>query len=264
MGIAEQNMMTVAAGLAASDKVVFASSFAIFATGRAFEQIRNSIAYPALNVKVCATHAGISVGEDGGSHQAIEDIAIMRALPNMKVVVPADGPSTARAVFSIYQESGPFYLRLGRSKVPSIYPDDLDFTVGKAITLRSGGDVGILACGLMVHEALKAADMLAQKGLEATVLDVHTIKPLDEETILQVARNTGCLVTAEEHNVIGGLGGAVAELISAKFPVPLERVGVLDRFGQSGPPQELLELYGLTARVIANKAESVKTRISQK
>lgn len=256
MGIAEQNMMTVAAGLAASGKVVFASSFAIFAVGRAFEQVRNSIAYGQMNVKVCATHAGVTVGEDGGSHQSVEDIAIMRAIPNMKVVVPADGPSTALAVNAIYHEPGPFYLRLGRSKVPTIYSDKTDFRIGQAIKLRDGKDVGILACGIMVAEALQAATVLAEAGIEAAVLDVHTIKPLDREAVLQVARETGCLVTAEEHSVVGGLGGAVAELVSSEFPVPVEKVGIPDVFGQSGKPSELLEFYGLNSGRIVELARN--------
>jgi len=255
MGIAEQNMMAVAAGLAASNKVVFASTFAIFATGRAFEQIRNSVAYARLNVKICATHAGITVGEDGSSHQSIEDMALMRVIPYMKVIVPADGTSTARAVRAIYHEPGPCYLRLGRSQVPVIYGNDLNFELGKAIKLREGKDVGILACGIMVQESLEAATMLAEMGIEAAVLDVHTIKPLDREAILEVARRTGCLVTAEEHTVLGGLGGAVSELITSECPVPVVKVGIRDEFGQSGSPRELLEAYGLTAAEIARAAQ---------
>lgn len=255
MGIAEQNMMAVAAGLAASNKVVFASSFAIFATGRAYEQIRNSVAYSRLNVKVCASHAGITVGEDGASHQSVEDIALMRVIPNMKVIVPADGTSTALAVRAIYHEPGPCYLRLGRSKVPLIYDDNQEFKIGKAIKLRQGQDVGILACGIMVQESLRAASMLAEMGIEATVLDVHTIKPLDRDAILEVARLTGCLVTVEEHSVIGGLGGAVSELITSEYPVPVEKVGIRDVFGQSGSPRELLAFYGLTAEKIVGAAQ---------
>lgn len=255
MGIAEQNMMAVAAGLAASNKVVFASTFAIFATGRAFEQVRNSIAYAQLNVKICASHAGITVGEDGSSHQSVEDITLMRVIPNMKVIVPADGISTARAVRAVYHEPGPCYLRLGRSKVPAIYDESIDFRIGRAIKLREGRDVAILACGIMVQEALQAATILAQQGIEAAVLDIHTIKPLDTEAILAAARQSGCLVTAEEHSVIGGLGGAVAELITAEYPVPVVKVGIKDMFGQSGSPQELLEFYGLTAGHIVGAAQ---------
>jgi transketolase len=255
MGIAEQNMMATAAGLAASGKVVFASTFAIFATGRAFEQIRNSIAYAELNVKICASHAGITVGEDGSSHQSVEDMALMRVIPNMKVIVPADGPSAARAVKAIYHEPGPCYLRLGRSKVPVIYGDDVSFEIGKAIRLREGKDVGILACGIMVQEALQAAAKLAEQGIEATVLDIHTIKPLDTEAILKAARLTGCLVTAEEHSIIGGLGSAVSELVTSEYPVPVVKVGIQDSFGQSGTPQELLDFYGLTAGHIVEAAQ---------
>ncbi|MGE5423087.1 MAG: transketolase family protein [Ignavibacteriales bacterium] len=264
MGIAEQNLMAVAAGLAASGKVVFASSFAVFATGRAFEQIRNSIAYANLNVKICATHAGVTVGEDGGSHQSIEDIAIMRAIPNLKVIVPCDGPSTLKAIQAVYDEPGPCYIRLGRSKVAVVHEDDMDFAIGKAIRLRAGKDVGIIACGLMVQEALKAADLLAEKGIAATVVDLHTIKPLDKELIVQVARETGCLVTAEEHSILGGLGGAVAELVSSEWPVPIARVGVEDKFGQSGSPEELLEFYGLNARSIFEQAQNTIAKKSKK
>ena len=261
MGIAEQNMMAVAAGLAASNKVVFASTFAVFATGRAFEQIRNSVAYARLNVKICATHAGITVGEDGGSHQSVEDMALMRAIPNMKVIVPADGPSTSWAVKAVYHEPGPFYLRLGRSKVPVIYGEDTAFEIGRGIKLREGKDVGILACGIMVQESLQAAAKLAEMGIEATVLDIHTIKPLDRALILETARLTGCLVTAEEHSVVGGLGGAVSELISSEYPVPVIRVGIQDVFGQSGSPRELLDFYGLTADQIV---EATKISMSKK
>ncbi|MGE5406018.1 MAG: transketolase family protein [Candidatus Saccharibacteria bacterium] len=264
MGIAEQNLIATAAGLSTTGKVVFASSFAVFATGRAFEQIRNSVAYAGLNVKICATHAGLTVGEDGGSHQAIEDIAIMRSLPNMRVIVPADGPSAAKAVQAIYKEPGPVYLRLGRPKVPVIYGEDLDYKIGKANKLRGGTDVGILACGYMVHKALEAADALKERGIQAAVVDVHTIKPLDRETILEVAKVTGCLVTAEEHSIIGGLGGAVAELISEEFPVPIERVGVQDKFGQSGPPDKVVDLYGLTTAEIIGKAEKTIARKAKK
>lgn len=260
MGIAEQNMMAVAAGLATCGKVVYASSFAIFATGRAFEQIRNSVAYANLNVKICASHAGVTVGEDGGSHQTVEDIALMRVLPNMRVVVPADAVSTKKAVHAIYEKEGPFYLRLGRAKVPVIYGEDVDFEIGKAIKLREGPDVTIVACGIMVHESLKAAEMLDKKGIKATVIDMHTVKPLDEEALLKAVKITGCVVTAEEHSIIGGLGGAVVESLSRHFPVPVEMVGIDDKFGQSGSPQELLELYGLTAQRIAEKAEKSMAR----
>lgn len=260
MGIAEQNMIATAAGLAASGKVVFASSFAIFAVGRAFEQVRNSVAYAKLNVKICASHAGVTVGEDGGSHQSVEDIAIMRAIPNMKVVVPADGVSVTRLLEAAYHEPGPVYMRLGRLAVPVIYDQDARFEIGRANVLREGTDVGILACGLMVYQAMMAADMLSEKGISAAVVDVHTIKPLDKETILAVARKTGCLVTAEEHSVVGGLGGAAAELLGTEYPVPLGMVGLNDCFGQSGTPDELLTYYGLTAERIAATAENTMSR----
>ncbi|MGI6553040.1 MAG: transketolase family protein [Bacillota bacterium] len=245
MGIAEQNMMGTAAGLSLSGKIPFASTFAIFATGRAFEQIRNSIAYPKLNVKIAATHAGLTVGEDGASHQATEDLALMRALPNMTVLVPADGVETEKAVFAAAAHRGPVYLRLGRPSVPVLYDHTYDFRIGKADLLRSGEDVGIIAAGYMVWIALEAADELAQEGIQAAVLNASTIKPLDEEAVIKLARETGLLVTAEEHNIIGGLGSAVAELVSEKYPVPVHRVGLRDVFGESGSPAELLQKYGL-------------------
>jgi len=245
-GIAEQNMMGMAAGLAASGKVVFASSFAIFATGRAFEQVRNSIAYPHLNVKVCATHAGLTVGEDGGSHQAVEDISLMRSLPNMTVVVPADGVSTRKMVQNLYQMEGPAYLRLGRPAVPILYKEEDHIEIGKGNLLREGNDVAIIACGIMVAKALQAADELAASGIQVAVADMHTIKPLDQELVLKLARQTGAVLTVEEHSVIGGLGSAVCETVSEHFPVPVLRMGIADAFGQSGTPDNLLEHYGLT------------------
>lgn len=251
-GIAEQNMIGMAAGLAAAGKKVFASSFAVFAAGRAFEQVRNSLAYARLNVKVCATHAGITVGEDGGSHQAVEDIALMRAVPDMTVVVPADGVSTRKAVFAVYNYEGPVYMRLGRPSVPVIYDDKMDFRIGKGIELRQGKDLTIIACGIMVAKALEAADMLAGEGIEASVVDMHTIKPLDEELIIRQARETGAILTVEEHNIIGGLGSSVCEVVSEKCPVPVKRMGLNDVFGQSGTPDELLEYYGLTVGEICN------------
>lgn len=245
-GIAEQNMMGMAAGLAASGKVVYASSFAIFATGRAFEQVRNSIAYPHLNVKVCATHAGLTVGEDGGSHQAVEDISLMRSLPNMTVVVPADGVSARKMVHNLYQMEGPAYLRLGRPAVPILYKEDDQVEIGKGNLLREGSDAAIIACGIMVAKALQAAEVLAASGIQVAVADMHTIKPLDEELVLKLARQTGALLTVEEHSVIGGLGSAVCETVSENFPVPVLRMGIADVFGQSGTPDKLLEHYGLT------------------
>lgn len=252
-GIAEQNMIGMAAGLAASGKIVYASSFAMFAAGRAFEQVRNSLAYAHLNVKVCATHAGITVGEDGGSHQSVEDIAIMRSIPGMTVVVPADGPSTRQAVQAIYAQEGPAYLRLGRPVVPNIYPPDMNFTIGEAIELRSGQDASLIACGIMVAKCLEAAELLSKEGIEVAVVDMHTIKPLDEAMIIQQARSTGAILTVEEHSILGGLGSAVCEVVCACYPVPVHRMGLMDVFGQSGSPDELMQYYGLTtAKIIEN------------
>lgn len=245
-GIAEQNMIGMAAGLAAAGKTVYASSFAMFAAGRAFEPIRNSLAYGRLNVKVCATHAGITVGEDGGSHQAIEDIAIMRSIPNMCVIVPADGPSARQAVFKLYEQPGPAYLRLGRASVPVLYGPDFELTIGKGIELRQGPDAALISCGIMVSKCLEAAEQLAQEGIEVSVVDMHTIKPLDAELVEKKARETGAILTVEEHNIIGGLGSAVCETVSATVPVPVLRMGINDMFGQSGKPDELLQHYGLT------------------
>ncbi|WP_366508872.1 transketolase family protein [Thermosyntropha sp.] len=256
-GIAEQNMIGMAAGLAAAGKKVFASSFAVFAAGRAFEQVRNSVAYARLNVKICASHAGITVGEDGGSHQAVEDIAVMRAVPNMTVVVPADGVSTKKAVFAVYEHEGPVYMRLGRPAVPLIYDERLDFKIGKGIELRSGKDVTLIACGIMVGKALEAAELLAKEGIEASVIDMHTIKPLDEELIIRKAEETGAILTLEEHSIIGGLGGAVCEVVSEKCPVLVKRMGIKDLFGQSGKPDELMEYYGLTVGHIMNNVHNL-------
>ncbi|HHW60388.1 MAG TPA: transketolase family protein [Syntrophomonadaceae bacterium] len=252
-GIAEQNMIGMSAGLAACGKIVFASSFAVFATGRAFEQVRNSLAYANLNVKVCATHAGITVGEDGGSHQSVEDIALMRAVPNMTVVVPADGPSTRQAVFALYHREGPAYLRMGRPSVPVLYEAEQEFTIGKGIELRQGKDATLIACGIMVSKCLEAAEKLAQKGIEVSVLDMHTIKPIDEELIERKARETGAILTVEEHTILGGLGSAVCETVAARYPVPVLRMGIEDRFGQSGKPEELLQHYGLSSEDIIKK-----------
>ncbi len=256
MGIAEGNMMAVAAGLASCGKIVFASTFAIFASQRACEQIRNSVCYPNLNVKIGASHAGISVGEDGASHQALEDIAIMRSLPNMTVICPADGVATRLAVKAAIEHDGPVYLRLGRPAVPVIYEGvDLDFTIGKGVVLTQGDDLAIIATGLMVHIALEAEKLLREEGIRARVIDMHTIKPIDEELIIKAARETGALVTAEEGTVIGGLGGAVAEVLVQNCPVPLKMVGIEDKFGKSGKPDHLLEMYGLTAGSIVKKAK---------
>lgn len=256
-GIAEQSMMGTAAGLAASGKVCYTGSFAIFATGRAYEQIRNAIAYCNLNVKICPTHAGITVGPDGGSHQSIADISLMRALPNMKVVAPADYFEAKAAVKAAYTIDGPVYIRLGRPVVPKIYSDDYEFQFGKAGILRNGNDVAIVAVGIMVAESLKAAEMLARTGINAQVINSTTIKPLDDELIIAAAARTGLVVTAEEHSIIGGLGSAVSELLSEKLPTRVVRVGVRDKFGTSGSPAELMKHYHLTADDIVEKVKSL-------
>ena len=246
MGIAESNLLGTAAGLAAAGKIPFASTFAIFAVGRAFEQIRNSIAYPKLNVKIAATHSGITVGEDGGSHQAIEDVAIMRAVPNMVVLVPADGEETRQVILAAAKYNGPVYIRMGRLAVPLLFGEDYNFEIGKANVLKEGTDVAIMANGLMVSMALEAAVELAVEGISVSVVNVASVKPLDEETIVRIAKQTKAVVTAEEHNIIGGLGSAIAEVLGEKLPTPMVRVGLKDTFGESGRPQELLEKYGLT------------------
>ena len=258
MGIAEGNMMTVAAGLAAAGKKAFANSFAIFASGRAFEQVRNSIAYPHLNVTVVGSHGGLSVGEDGATHQACEDLAVMRAIPSMVVCCPCDGTEMKAAVKALMDYDGPAYLRLGRSAVEDLTGDlpGYAFQLGKGVTLRDGGDVTIIAVGLMVQEAMKAAETLAAEGIQARVIDMHTVKPLDEELVLEAAQETGCIVTTEEHNIVGGLGSAVAEYLSGVCPVPVVRHGVEDVFGRSGKASEVLAAYGLTADGIVAKVKA--------
>lgn len=260
MGIAEQNLLGVAAGFAATGKVPFASTFAVFATGRAYDQIRNSICYPHLNVKIAATHAGITVGEDGGSHQALEDINLMRALPNMTVLVPADGPEAYKAVMAAAEHDGPVYIRLGRSAVPTVTDPEADFVIGKGSVLRDGSDATIIACGMMVGVALDAAALLETEGMRAAVIDMSTIKPIDRALINEWSQKTGAIVTAEEHNIIGGLGSAVAEVLALDKPVPMEMVGIEDVFGESGPAGELVEKYGLTKERIAEKVKRVITR----
>lgn len=257
MGIAEADMMGFAAGLAACGKKPFANSFAMFTAGRAWEQVRNSIAYPHLNVKCVGSHGGLSVGEDGATHQCVEDLALMSAIPGMVVVNPCDGPEMRKAVKALLDYEGPAYLRLGRMAVESVTDETpgYKFTLGKAALLRDGSDVTLAATGLMVQRALAAADILAAKGLSARVLDIHTIKPLDTEAILAAARDTGCIVTSEEHSIIGGLGSAVAAVCAENCPVPVVRHGVMDEFGRSGKALEVLEHYGLTAEVMAEKAE---------
>lgn len=262
MGIAEANLMGTAAGLAAAGKIPFASTFAIFAVGRAFEQIRNAIAYPQLNVKIAATHAGITVGEDGGSHQAVEDVALMRSVPNMAVLVPADGEETKQAILAAARYKGPVYIRLGRLEVPLLFNEEYRFELGKANVLREGTDVAVMANGLMVSAALEAAEELAGQGISVSVVNVASVKPLDAETIVQVAKQTKAVVTAEEHSVIGGLGGAVAELLGERLPTPMVRVGLKDTFGESGRPAELLEKYGLTKEDIGKAIWAVMAKKS--
>ena len=257
-GIAEGNMMSIAAGLAACGKTVFASSFAMFATGRAFEQIRNSIAYPHLNVKIAASHAGVSVGEDGATHQCCEDIGIMRTIPGMVILNPADAPEAKAAVRAAADYDGPVYLRFGRLAVPVFNEENVSFEIGKGKVMREGTDVTVIATGLEVNEAMIAADTLQAEDISVRVVNMATIKPIDKDLILACAADTGAIVTAEEHNIIGGLGSAVAEvLVESGKPVPMLRVGVEDTFGRSGPALELLDLYGLTAPHIVEKVKAV-------
>ncbi len=260
MGIAEADLMATAAGLAAAGKIPFASTFAVFAAGRAFDQVRNSICYPRLNVKIGASHAGITVGEDGGSHQSVEDIALMRVLPNMTVLVPADGTETRAAVRAAAAIDGPVYVRLGRAGVPTLFNPDYAFRVGEAVILREGRDVSLFACGVMVAEALRAANELAAEGLEAEVVNVSSLKPFDWRTVADSAAKTGAAVSAEEHSIIGGLGGAVAESLAEHAPVPMVRIGLRDTFGESGTPDELMKAYGLTAGDIARAAREAVRR----
>ncbi len=256
-GIAEQNMMSIAAGVAATGKVVFASSFAMFAAGRAFEQVRNSIGYPHLPVNIGATHAGISVGEDGATPQCCEDIALMRTIPGMTITNPADAVEAKAATIAATEIDGPVYLRFGRLAVPVINDENYKFELGKGINLVDGTDVTIVATGLMVERALQAADILKEEGISARVINIHTIKPLDEEIILDAAKKTGAIVVAEEHSVIGGLGSAVCELLADKMPTPVKKVGVEDEFGTSGPALDLLEMFGLGSKDIVKKAKEV-------
>ena len=255
-GIAESNMMGVAAGLAAVGYTVFASSFAMFAAGRAFEQIRNSIGYPHLNVKIGATHAGISVGEDGASHQCCEDIALMRTIPGMTIINPADDVEARLAVLAAAELDGPVYLRFGRLAVPRVFDETYRFEIGKGNVLRQGNDVAIIATGLMVAEALAAAETLAAQGVNARVINMATIKPIDKELVIAAAKETGVIVTVEEHSIIGGLGSAVAETVCEVCPVPVIRVGVEDKFGASGPAVEMLKIYGLCAENIVEKTKA--------
>lgn len=258
MGIAEGNMVTTAAGISTCGKTVFCSSFAIFASERACEQVRNSVCYPNLNVKVCATHAGLTVGEDGASHQCLEDLAIMRTFPNMTVLCPSDAAQTRMAIKAAAETYGPFYVRLGRMKVADVYGEfgqDVPFQIGKANQLKDGKDLTIIACGIMVQEALEAAEMLKAKGIESRVIDMFCIKPIDREAIIAASKETGLIVTAEEHMVSGGLGGAVSEVVCEEAPCKVVRFGVKDQFGQSGTPKALLEAYKLTSADLADVCE---------
>lgn len=260
VGIAEQNLISVGAGLAAAGKIPFVSSFAMFATGRAFEQIRNAVCYPKLNVKVCATHAGITVGEDGATHQSLEDIACMRVLPNMTVVVPADEAETTSVIEWAANYQGPVYVRLGRAGVDDTTPAGYQFVPGKSQTLVEGSDLTIIACGALVGPAVEGAKELAQAGISARVINMASIKPIDKDAIVKAAQETGAILTAEEHNVVGGLGSAVAEVVVQEAPVPMAFVGVQDSFGESGTPKELMAKYGLTAKDIVAAAKNLVAR----
>lgn len=253
-GIAEGNMMSVAAGIASTGRTVFASSFAMFAAGRAFEQVRNSIGYPHLNVKIGATHAGITVGEDGATHQCNEDLATMRVIPGMTVLCPADAVEARAVVEAAIKHNGPVYMRFGRAATPVLFGDDYKFEIGKGIVMADGRDVTIVACGMMTAMALEAREMLASEGIDAAVINLPSIKPIDHELLAEYAKKTGCMVTAEEHNIIGGMGSAVCESLSGSYPVPVVRLGVEDKFGASGKAMEMMEVYGLTAEGIAAKA----------
>lgn len=258
MGIAEANMIGTAAGLATCGKIPFASTFAIFATGRAYEQIRNSVAYPKLNVKIAATHAGITVGEDGATHQSIEDISLMRSIPNMVVVNPSDDVEAKSAVFAAAQYNGPVYIRLGRMAVPTIHDDNYKIRIGKGEIIKNGKDITIIATGITVSMAIEAAKALENEGINAEVINIHTIKPIDKDLIIETARKTGRIVTVEEHSVIGGLGSAVCEVLSQEYPTKVKMIGINDIFGQSGKPKELLDYYGISSE---NIIKSVKTLI---
>ena len=254
-GIAEANMICVAAGMSTVGLVPFASSFAMFASGRAFEQVRNSIGYPHLNVKIGATHGGISVGEDGASHQCCEDFALMRSIPGMTVICPADGVEAEAAVKAAYEMDGPVYLRFGRLAIPVFHEEGFDFRIGKGEVLRDGTDVAIIANGLLVYEAIQAGEALAEMGINAMVINMATVKPLDEELVLEAARKCGKIITCEEHSVIGGLGEAVCSVLSEKLPTPVKRIGVNDEFGHSGPAVPLLKQFGLSADHIVEVAK---------
>jgi transketolase len=256
-GIGEANMIGFASGLATCGKTVFASTFAVFGSARVFDQIRTSIAWPNLNVKIVLSHAGISVGEDGASHQALEDIALMRTLPNMTIIVPADGIETKKAVIASTKFPTPFYIRLGRAKFPVVFSEDYEFKIGKGAILRKGDDATIIAIGLMVFEALQAAEELEKEGIKTRVINMSTVKPIDKELIIQSANDTGAIVTCEEHSIIGGLGSAVAEVLCENSPVPMKRIGVKDKFGISGSPDKLLERFEMKATHIIKAVKEV-------
>lgn len=260
VGIAEQNLISVGAGLAAAGKIPFVSSFAMFAVGRAFEQVRNAVCYPKLNVKICATHAGLTVGEDGATHQSLEDIACMRAVANMTVVVPADAAETKAVIKWAANYVGPVYVRLGRAGVEDVTPEGYEFKPGKATTLRDGEAATIIACGALVGPAMEVAETLASEGIDVRVINMASIKPLDVDAVAKAAKETGAIVTAEEHNIYGGLGAAVAEAVTETVPVPVERVGVKDTFGESGTPKELMAKYGLSAEYIVAAVRKVLER----
>lgn len=260
-GIAEQNMIGIAAGIASTGKKVICSSFAMFAAGRAFEQVRNSVGYPHLNVVIGATHAGISVGEDGATHQCCEDIALMRTIPGMTIINPADETEAKLAVAAALDHDGPVYMRFGRLAVPVIFGDDYKFEIGKGVELKSGSDVTVIATGLMVNEAMQAYELLKAEEISARIINIHTIKPLDREIVIKAAKETGAIVTAEEHSVIGGLGSAVSEVLAEEYPVPVVKLGVNDTFGHSGPAPKLLDEFGLRA---VNIVEKAKKAISMK
>lgn len=260
VGIAEQNLISVGAGLAAAGKIPFVSSFAMFAVGRAFEQVRNAVCYPKLNVKICATHAGLTVGEDGATHQSLEDIACMRAVANMTVVVPADAAETKAVIKWAANYVGPVYVRLGRAGVEDVTPEGYEFKPGKVTTLRDGEAATIIACGALVGPAMEAAETLASEGIDVRVINMASIKPLDVDAVAKAAKETGAIVTAEEHNIYGGLGAAVAEAVTETVPVPVERVGVKDTFGESGTPKELMAKYGLSAEYIVAAVRKVLER----
>jgi transketolase len=263
IGIAEQDMMGTAAGLAIGGKLPFVSTFAVFATGRAWEQVRQSICYPNLNVKIVASHAGVTVGEDGGSHQAVEDIAVMRVIPHMTVIVPADGPETMQAIEAVAEFKGPCYVRAGRNKVATVCPEGYQFRIGKAHVFNEGKDAVVIATGLMVAEALKARDLLKAEGIDAGVINMSTIKPLDNPAVIAAAKRCGAVVTAEEHSIIGGLGGAVAEVLAENCPAALVRIGIKDTFGTSGDGEGLLKHYGLSAGdIVAAVKEAIKKKKS--